>query len=320
MDWTEFETVVRWIYETLGSKLGVEILGYGANCRRLGKSGVYHQIDVLTSHSDGLHTYLAGIECKWWNEKVNKDIVMKVDSIREDCNLDKAVIVTKVGFTEDATKYAVHTNVQLVELREHNLHISGNTLTKFYMHQQIDQPELVSTTVILDGMTSSRYKDHPLLQAADKFIYTVEKEVLDLNQLANDFLNTEVLHLQHSETVTSKRKFPKETKLKSHRVSGSIPVPGIQFCGFNRTFTKLDSDYFQNKIWLALKLVFEKKQFIVTLAGDIQPWENGEPIQGIVGRKLHLKSVGNARQFTIHRNVSLDFPNAPADPAGQIPI
>jgi hypothetical protein len=40
MDWNGFETVVRWIYKTLGGKLSVEILGYGANCRRLGKSGV----------------------------------------------------------------------------------------------------------------------------------------------------------------------------------------------------------------------------------------------------------------------------------------
>lgn len=40
---------------------------------------------------------------------------MKVDATLEDCKLDKAVIVTKRGFTEDATTYADHRNVQLVK-------------------------------------------------------------------------------------------------------------------------------------------------------------------------------------------------------------
>ena len=70
---------------------------------------------------------------------------------------------------------------------------------------------------------------------------------------------------------------------------------------------------------LALKLVFEKKEFMVTLAGDIQPWEKGEPIQGTVGRKIYFKLITNSRQFTIQRNVSPDLPAGAANPAAHLP-
>jgi Restriction endonuclease len=318
MDWQEFEIIVKWIYERLGRKLGVEVVGYGPTCRYTGKSGVVHQIDVLISQSNGLHTYLTAIECKCWNIKVDKDVVMKVHDINEDCRFEKSVIVSKVGFTADAIKTASNRNIQLVELKEYNLVISGGKLTKFYMHHQINQPELVAVTLTADLAVLAKYKDHALMRAADRFLLTSDKVVLELNQLINDFLNDEVLPMTHSETISSTRLFGNGTRLKSHALRGSIPVTGIQFFGFNRIYTKLDMDYFQNRMWLALKLVFEEKQLMVTLAGDIQPWDNGEPIQGIVGRRFYLKLIGNARQFSITKNFHLLHQSA--DPADQIPV
>jgi hypothetical protein len=61
MDWETYEQVTRAIYQALGEENGVQILGYGKDCKILGKSRVQHQIDVLTSHSDGLHTYKTAI-------------------------------------------------------------------------------------------------------------------------------------------------------------------------------------------------------------------------------------------------------------------
>jgi hypothetical protein len=53
MDWQTYEETVRNIYETLGENYGVYIEGFGNNCKRIGKSGVQHQIDVLSVW--GLH-------------------------------------------------------------------------------------------------------------------------------------------------------------------------------------------------------------------------------------------------------------------------
>jgi len=95
MDWQNYETTVRNIYETLGKNYGVSIECYGKNCKRTGKSGIEHQIDVLSSHSDGVHTYFTAVECKYWNKKVNKDIAMKLNDIRRIVILIKALLFLK---------------------------------------------------------------------------------------------------------------------------------------------------------------------------------------------------------------------------------
>ena len=106
LDWKKYAVVTKYIYETLGKESGVKIKGYGNGCKVKGKSGVSHQIDVLTSYSDGIHAYQTAIECKYWQEKINKDIVMKVAEIIEDAGINKGVIVSKKGFTEDGINYA----------------------------------------------------------------------------------------------------------------------------------------------------------------------------------------------------------------------
>jgi len=118
MNWEIYEETVKNIYQVLGASKGVKIECYGNSCKCTGKSGDAHQIDVLTTHNDGIHDYKTSIECKYWKEKINKDIVMKVLEICKDCNFHKGVIVSKMGFTPDAIKFAKYYDVGLVELRE----------------------------------------------------------------------------------------------------------------------------------------------------------------------------------------------------------
>jgi hypothetical protein len=47
----------------------IKIKGYGHNCKVTGKSGLSHQIDVLTEQLDGEQLLLTAIECKYWNKK-----------------------------------------------------------------------------------------------------------------------------------------------------------------------------------------------------------------------------------------------------------
>lgn len=118
LDWRTYESITKYIYETLGRKTGVKIVGHGSNCKVLGKSGVNHQIDILTTHSDGIHSYKTAIECKYWKEKINKEIVMKVSVTIEDAGIEKGVIVSKAGFTKDGAEFVKYKNIGIVELRE----------------------------------------------------------------------------------------------------------------------------------------------------------------------------------------------------------
>ena len=118
MDWKKYEEITKHIYETLGKASGVRVECFGNQCKIKGKSFVEHQVDVLTSHSDGIHSYKTVIECKYWEENINKDIIMKVAEIVEDTGASKGIIVSKNGFTPDAVAFAKYKNIGLVELRE----------------------------------------------------------------------------------------------------------------------------------------------------------------------------------------------------------
>ena len=118
MDWQSYEELVKDIYQELGKAAGVKIECWGRSCKVKGKSGVSHQIDVLTSHSDGIHTYKTVIDCKYWNKKVPKEYVANLSLILDDANIEKGILVSKLGFTPNVKKLAESKNISLVQLRE----------------------------------------------------------------------------------------------------------------------------------------------------------------------------------------------------------
>jgi len=118
LDWEEYEAITKYIYGALGEQYGVKVIGFGRKFKVKGKSGVTHQIDVLTEQFDGERKLLTAIECKYWKKKVNKDIVMKLSETMQDSDISSGIIVCKTGFTRDTLTYAEHKGIKLVELRE----------------------------------------------------------------------------------------------------------------------------------------------------------------------------------------------------------
>lgn len=118
LDWKEYEEITQYIYGALGEKQGIKVIGYGQNCKVKGKSGVNHQIDVLTEQQDGEKTLRTAIECKFLKQKVTKEIVMKLQGVMNDAGIESGIIVCKTGFTGDTMQYAAHHGIKLVELSE----------------------------------------------------------------------------------------------------------------------------------------------------------------------------------------------------------
>ena len=116
--WQDYEELVKDIYLALGQANGVTIECWGSSCRIQGPPGVSNQIDVLTSHSDGLHQYRTAISCKYWNKRVDIPRVREFAQIVQDARLSKGVMVSKMGFTGPAKTYAESKNIGLVELRK----------------------------------------------------------------------------------------------------------------------------------------------------------------------------------------------------------
>jgi hypothetical protein len=264
MDWREYELTVKSIYEALGKDAGVSIECFGNSCKCAGKSGNLNQIDVLTSHSDGIHTYKTSIECKFSDQKVNKDIVMKACEVRDDCNLDKSIIVSKTGFTPDAIRYAEHKNIGLVELREPIEQDLKDVLKKIDIDISPCLPEII-------GFQNLSNEELNFELNIDEGYYVLpDGSQQEIRDLINDFF-TELLRANHfNETFTKEISFSDETYLRIRNSDLRIKVQLLVITGIlRRGGTERVEIKQEDYIWLLMKSIFEKKSFVISPRGEL---------------------------------------------------
>ncbi len=273
LDWKTYESITKYIYETLGEKSGVKIKGYGNTCKVLGKSGVIHQIDVLASHSDGIHTYETAIECKYWKEKINKDIVMKVSEIIEDANINKGVIVSKNGFTQDGIDYAKYKNVGLVELREmNNEDLNGNSKEinigdfDIQLSMIITRPEILSIDIGNNQQLEVKHE----FDFYDFFITLENGNRVPLITYVNNFREEVRLKNKKAEKITKHYKIQKAV-ISNRQTNVCVKTNGITFTG---QLTQIDAGKkmkftLVDQVWLIMKSIFDKQTFTFTNTGLI---------------------------------------------------
>lgn len=83
------------------------------NIKLRGRSGVEHQIDVYAEYKAPLHTSKIVVECKSYDQPIDKDIVMKLVHEVDDLGMDKGILVTTSYFTTDAVSTAQGYNIEL---------------------------------------------------------------------------------------------------------------------------------------------------------------------------------------------------------------
>lgn len=268
LNWNTYENVTRLIYEALGRDVGVKILGYGNACKVLGKSGVSHQIDVLTGHSDGIHTYKTAIECKYWKESINKDIIMKVAEIVEDSSLNKGVIVSKQGFTEDAQKFAEYKNIGLVELRELT---AEEKQPKIYFDGvgklTIYRPEIIK--IIVKPSLFDRSPVDSELVIEDRMIVKTRDGNSKEMKFYTDSFRTE---LQNSKKpgIVEKDIFIPMSELIDLGKKRTLYIDGFTIIGRLNIIHDELKFYPWDEVWLKMKSIFENKSYTITKRGYIQ--------------------------------------------------
>jgi len=263
LDWKKYESITKYIYETLGNESGVAIEGYGNNCKVEGKSGDNHQIDVLTKHSDGIHNYRTAIECKYWKKKINKDIVMKVSAIIEDTGINKGVIVSKNGFTPDGITFAKYKNIGLVELREAEEKDWEGRI--FDTKSWTLRPEILGIKIdSLDRMEN----EFEVIK-----VDTIKIKLMNGNKVPLvDYLTIFKMDL-HKEKVfqiITKGYQLTGASLINEQTNSITKIKGIIFTG---VLTKLDANlkfHLVDQIWLIMKSIFDKRTFTISENGIIK--------------------------------------------------
>ncbi len=265
LDWKTYESITKYIYETLGKEFGIKIKGHGNTCKVVGKSGVEHQIDVLTSLSDGVHTYLTAIECKYWKQKINKDIVMKLAEIIQDSGINKGIIVCKNGFTQDGIEYAKHKNIELVELRE----IEQNDLNETPKEIEIADVETQIRVIIkrpeilhidLGNNRNIEIKDE--FHYYNFFVIKEDESNLPLINFINDFRKEINLQNKMFENIIKHYKISNGT-LFNRQTKESLKIDGISFTGQLRKIDASRNVKFTlvDQVWLIMKSIFDKRTF-----------------------------------------------------------
>jgi hypothetical protein len=267
MDWKDYEATVKNIYEILGKNSGVKIEGYGNNCKLKGHSGIFHQIDVLTSHSDGVHIYKTAIECKYHDRKIDKDTVMKIADIVKDCNLDKAVVVSKLGFTPDATSYANYNNIDLIELREPMDSDWEGRIKNITINLEILIPEILKFTVI-PAHNSTDQEQLMLVNTSEYYFKFRDTNKITIKQLIDEFYSNELTI--PDEIIEKKTEFPAGTKLIFEEGNLNYEVTGVIIKGRLNRSSEVIQIRGENYVAMIMKTVFGGKRFVISQNGEIR--------------------------------------------------
>ncbi len=290
MNWSDYEKTVRNIYEQLGQSKDVTIECYGNKCQRVGKSTVSHNIDVLASHTDGIHKYFTAIECKYWNKKINKDIVMKVEAIVKDCNFSRGVIVTKKGFTPDGINYAKYSNVDLVELYEYRDNSNTIAENKLFLNSEITATELER---IEFKMNKNDVNNKDFMPLQDKYrdylILDNNGSSSTINEIVLNFLNKKVLKTKLFEIIEDILAFPENTNIVYDINGYQFPILSLTMRGYIIQYTHLDFDYIENKVTMIMKGLFQQKEYILSHDGVVEEMKKS-PLKLFVGQNIKFKA------------------------------
>lgn len=269
MDWKSYEDVVRYIYEQLGKASRVRVVCGGSNCKIKGKSGVEHQIDVLTEHSDGLHAYRTAIECKYWADKVQKEAVTKLAEILEDAQIEKGVIVSKTGFTPDAVSFAKYKNISIVELREPTDDDWKGRVKDICITLHIEVPHVTDVEIV----QPSANQGTPLKITA--LSSDVILETQQGHQSLHKLIDGELRNGQSKGADASHRevRLSEGAVLRVEGESFSAPVQAVRFkVTTTRHEHKIEirgADY----VSMIMHSIFEGKRFIIDKSGQIRASE-----------------------------------------------
>ena len=185
MNWHSYEELVKDIYEKLGESGNIEILCWGSTCRVQGNSGVSHQIDVLTSHSDGVHQYRTAIECKYWEKKVDKDPIAKLLAILDDTQIEKGVVVSQSGFTADAKRLARSRNISLVELRSPLDADWEGLIRDIHIDFHVEMPEFYDYEFMQDDLGDKSKSVQVQAMTSELLFHISDGRSISLHELTN---------------------------------------------------------------------------------------------------------------------------------------
>ena len=289
MKWQSYEELVKDIYEILGAPGNIRILCWGSACKAQGKSGVSHQIDVLTSHSDGIHEYRTAIECKHWEKKVDKDPVAKLSVILDDTQIEKGVIVSKSGFTPDAEDLARSKNISLVVLRSPVDADWEGQIKDVLINLHFELPEFYDYEFLQHGFEDKGKLVQARSLSSEVYFHTADGRSVSLHKLTNSIPSTsgsetvyiDTLGFQWVELSSPEYegnsyavRFPEDTTLSVPTSDVRARIREFRFKVRYHTTTRKIAIHGEDYVSMVMHAIFENKKFAISPDGAIRMFES----------------------------------------------
>jgi len=273
LDWKGYEAITKYIYSALGAQYGIKVRGFGRNCKIKGKSGIPHQVDVLTEQFDGERKVLTAIECKYWNKRVNKDAVMKLSKVMEDSGIAFGIIVCKTGFTKDTLTFAEHEGIKLVELWE-----IGENDAEFNKTIEIGILDINIKAIVSRGVVTSIDFGGKIIAVADEDemiamhyvkLHDANGNIISLSEFLKEFSKEVQRRGELLKTTTIE--YPLNRKLFYRQSNNEIAFDKIAITGY---FAKIDksskkSFALTDQIWMIMNELFDKRKLTLSKSGLI---------------------------------------------------
>lgn len=271
IDWKEYEAITKYIYESLGAQFGVKAIGHGRNFKVTGKSGVKHQVDVLTEQLQGETRLLTAIECKYWNKKVTKETVMKLFETMQDADITSGIIVCKKGYTKDTVTYADFRGIRLVELREADENdadykkIVDLVTININMNITISRPNITS----IDLGSKLIVDQREIMSMYHAKVQNEQGRAMPFSEYLRAF-NDELKDADEELKMTA-IKFPFSVVLFLQQPEKNIPIEKIIITGFLTKIKEQSAKSFQlqDQVWLIMKQLFDQKNLTMSRSGLI---------------------------------------------------
>lgn len=129
---TELEQRIADVFSANGYRVQTNVV-------REGRSGASHEIDVLAEKTDDLLTLSVAVECKAWNNPIEKDVIAKFDFARRDLGLGHALVVSLNGARAGAVDTARELGVIVWGPDEIQAHVGRSAVTGLQNRPKVEE-------------------------------------------------------------------------------------------------------------------------------------------------------------------------------------
>lgn len=271
MSWNIYKDLLNNIRTSLAKDKHIDILGYGIDFEISGQKIKKHQIDLLTEHGNDYNRYKTAIFCKYLDRVIDEDILIKADSTIRDCNLTKGIIISKLGFTEEALLQAKYLDIELIKLTsqpyENNLSpnirilIPNITGLNIIPDEKLTDKEDIKKLDVLKEVLIDIFRQN-------SHIIKTDGSKIHINELFDNFFNK----ISSREVLMEKQmifEFPKGYYITSKKFPLKVFLSNIEVKGHLSYQDSVDTET-EEYICMIIKSVFGDKEYILSEDGSIK--------------------------------------------------